>query len=183
MLSQLQVPANSKKKKKRLGRGCGSTLGKTSGRGHKGQNSRSGGGVPVGFEGGQLPIYMRLPKRGFFNPFRVENIAINLDAIIKNKKLDKSKLVDRTALIKAGIISSNDKNPIKLLAGKSSIEGDLLEKMSFQLDAVSKQAKEKVMQNKGTVELTQKKEKKSFKKNKKVVSQVTSGDKKTANKK
>ena len=99
MLSQLRIPKNSRKKKKRLGRGFGSTFGKTSGKGHKGQNSRSGGGVRVGFEGGQLPIYMRLPKRGFFNPFRVKNIIISLDSIAKNPKLDKSKVIDRTALI------------------------------------------------------------------------------------
>ena len=93
MLSQLQIPENSRKKRKRLGRGHGSTLGKTSGRGHKGQNSRSGGGVRVGFEGGQLPIYMRLPKRGFFNPFRVKNLIVNLDTIVKNIKVNVSGVV------------------------------------------------------------------------------------------
>ena len=165
MLSQLQIPENSRKKRKRLGRGHGSTLGKTSGRGHKGQNSRSGGGVRVGFEGGQLPIYMRLPKRGFFNPFRVKNLIVNLDTIVKNIKLDKSKVIDRAALIKAGIISSNKKNPIKLLAGKLLVESNLMEKMNFQVDAVSDQAKEKIIQAKGTVELTPKKD--NFKENKK----------------
>ena len=172
MLSQLQIPVNSRKKRKRLGRGCGSTLGKTSGRGHKGQNSRSGGGVPVGFEGGQLPIYMRLPKRGFCNPFKVKNIIINLDTIVKNTKIDKSKAIDRAALIKAGIIRPTQKNPIKLLAGKSSadkssIEASLPENLSFRLDACSVQAKEKIAQAKGMVEYTPKKEKKSFKKIKK----------------
>ena len=157
MLSQLQIPENSRKKRKRLGRGHGSTLGKTSGRGHKGQNSRSGGGVRVGFEGGQLPIYMRLPKRGFFNPFRVKNLIVNLDTIVKNIKLDKSKVIDRAALIKAGIISSNKKNPIKLLAGKLLVESNLMEKMNFQVDAVSDQAKEKIIQAKGTVELKKRK--------------------------
>ena len=130
MLSQLRIPKNSRKKKKRLGRGFGSTFGKTSGKGHKGQNSRSGGGVRVGFEGGQLPIYMRLPKRGFFNPFRVKNIIISLDSIAKNPKLDKSKVIDRTALIKAGYffvlnyffipVSSTVPNLKLIFSGKSS---------------------------------------------------------------
>ena len=182
MLSKLQVPENSRKKKKRLGRGFGSTFGKTSGRGHKGQNSRSGGGVRVGFEGGQLPIYMRLPKRGFSNPFRVKNIIISLDAIAKNPKLDKSKLIDRDALIKAGMINSNKQDPIKLLAGKLSVGEDLPEKMNFQLDAVSKQAEKKVMQNKGTVELTPKKEKPNFKANKKIADKTMLENKEVANK-
>ena len=182
MLSQLRIPKNSRKKKKRLGRGFGSTFGKTSGKGHKGQNSRSGGGVRVGFEGGQLPIYMRLPKRGFFNPFRVKNIIISLDSIAKNPKLDKSKVIDRTALIKAGIINPNKQNPIKLLSGKLSSGEDLPEKMSFKLDAVSKQAKEKIIQTKGTVELTPKKEKPNFKANKKIADKTMLENKEVANK-
>ena len=115
---------------------------------------------------------MRLPKRGFCNPFKVKNIIINLDTIVKNTKIDKSKAIDRAALIKAGIIRPTQKNPIKLLAGKSSadkssIEASLPENLSFRLDACSVQAKEKIAQAKGMVEYTPKKEKKSFKKIKK----------------
>ena len=73
---QLQVPV---KRRKRVGRGIGSGKGKTSGRGHKGQNARSGGGVRPGFEGGQNPLYRRLPKRGFNNPFRKEYAIVNIE--------------------------------------------------------------------------------------------------------
>ena len=148
MLNKLQTPFGAKKKKKRLGRGYGSTLGKTSGRGHKGQNARSGGKVPVGFEGGQMPLYRRLPKRGFFNPFREEKIIINFTTLQENNKLDKSKLIDREALIKAGIVSVKEKKAIKLLAN-----GELKETLNLKLDAFSKKAEEKIKNNQGTISL------------------------------
>ncbi len=78
MLSQLKPPAGAVKKRRRVGRGPGSGLGKTAGRGHKGQNSRSGGGVRPGFEGGQMPLQRRLPKRGFTNIFRKQFEIINV---------------------------------------------------------------------------------------------------------
>lgn len=81
-LHELTPFPEERKNKKRLGRGQGSGLGKTSGRGHKGQLSRSGGGVPAGFEGGQMPLARRLPKRGFKNPFRVEYAALNIGQIL-----------------------------------------------------------------------------------------------------
>lgn len=81
-LHELTPFPEERKNKKRLGRGQGSGLGKTSGRGHKGQLSRSGGGVPAGFEGGQMPLARRLPKRGFKNPFRVEYAALNVGQIL-----------------------------------------------------------------------------------------------------
>ena len=92
-------------------------------------------------------------------------------------------MIDRAALIKAGIISSNKKNPIKLLAGKLLVESNLMEKMNFQVDAVSDQAKEKIIQAKGTVELTPKKERNNFKENKKTTNKVASEAKETTNRK
>jgi large subunit ribosomal protein L15 len=102
LLNQLRAPSGANHKKKRLGRGEGSGLGKTSGRGHKGQKARSGGYHKVGFEGGQMPLARRLPKRGFFNPFSVEYAIINLadlslldvvevdlDFLLKNKVIRK----------------------------------------------------------------------------------------------
>src|SRR5918994_7600273 len=78
-LSNLRPAKGSTQSRKRVGRGPGSGLGKTSGKGHKGHKARTGGGTNPGFEGGQMPIYRRLPKRGFPNPFRVENQVVNLE--------------------------------------------------------------------------------------------------------
>ena len=82
-LSNLQPPRGAKRPKKRVGRGPGSGLGKTSGRGHKGQKSRSGFKRKLGFEGGQMPLHRRVPKRGFRNPFRVEYAVINVDSLAR----------------------------------------------------------------------------------------------------
>ena len=91
-------------------------------------------------------------------------------------------MIDRASLIKAGIISPNKKNPIKILAGKLLAESNLTEKMNFQVDAVSDQAKEKIIKAKGTVELTPKKERKNFKKNKEIKNKVAFEAKETTNK-
>ena len=80
-LHELKPAAGSKKAPKRIGRGTGSGLGRNAGKGEKGQNARSGGGVRPGFEGGQMPLYRRLPKRGFKNPFSKEFVCINLDRL------------------------------------------------------------------------------------------------------
>lgn len=151
MLEKLKIPSNSKSKRKRVGRGSGSTLGKTSGKGHKGQNSRSGGGVPVGFEGGQMPIYRRLPKRGFTNIFRIEKSIINIDDIQKSIKLDKSKIINRESLCKAGILKKNDKRPIKLLSN-----GKLDSALNFELEFFSKQSQEKIKKANGSVKFIKK---------------------------
>ena len=146
MLEKLQVPKGARKKAKRVGRGPGSTLGKTAGKGHKGQNSRSGGGVRVGFEGGQMPLYRRLPKRGFFNKFRKENFIIHLGDIENNVKLDKTKLIDRAALIQAGLVKKDDMKAIKILS-----DGQLTTAIEIKVDAVSKQAKTKIEKIQGKI--------------------------------
>ena len=146
MLNKLQIPKNSRKNKKRVGRGVGSNYGKTASRGHKGQNARSGGGVPVGFEGGQMPLYRRLPKRGFFNKFREENFIINLETIAKCEKLDFSKLIDKKTLMEAGLVPKNIQQKIKILA-----KGEFDKKIEIQVDAISKNAREKIEKLQGKV--------------------------------
>jgi large subunit ribosomal protein L15 len=100
-LSSLKPPQGARKKRKRVGRGHGSGHGKTSCRGHKGQNSRSGGGTPPGFEGGQMPLQRRLPKRGFTNIFKKRYSLINVKDLCR---FDKDSLVDAGALIKSGLV-------------------------------------------------------------------------------
>lgn len=146
MLDKLQVPKGARKNPKRIGRGPGSTFGKTAGKGHKGQNARSGGGVRIGFEGGQMPLYRRIPKRGFFNKFRKENLIIHLGDIEKNTKLDKSKLIDKAALIQAGLITKGNEQPIKILS-----DGELTTVIEVKVDAVSKQAKAKIEKIQGKI--------------------------------
>lgn len=108
-LSNLRPARGSTQSRKRLGRGVGSGLGKTSGKGHKGHKARTGGGTNPGFEGGQMPIYRRLPKRGFTNPFRVENQVVNLAQLAEF-----SGDVTPDTLLAAGLISHADA-PIKIL--------------------------------------------------------------------
>jgi len=103
-LHELQPAAGSKKARTRVGRGLGSGLGKTSGRGQKGQNSRSGGGVRSGFEGGQMPLYRRLPKRGFNNVFAKQYAEVNVEQL---NRFEDGATVDPVALIEAGIHVSN----------------------------------------------------------------------------
>ena len=110
-LSNLSPARGSTQTRKRVGRGPGSGLGKTAGKGHKGHKARTGGGTNPGFEGGQMPMYRRLPKRGFTNPFRVENQAVNLSQL---KKVTATEVSPET-LYSAGLIGKLDA-PIKLLA-------------------------------------------------------------------
>jgi len=109
-LSTLKPARGSHQNRKRLGRGPGSGLGKTSGKGHKGHKARTGGGTNPGFEGGQMPMYRRLPKRGFTNPFRVENQVVNLAQLKKVSATD----VSPETLYSAGLIGKPDA-PVKLL--------------------------------------------------------------------
>jgi len=109
-LHSLKPARGSTQARKRVGRGPGSGLGKTSGKGHKGHKARTGGGTNPGFEGGQMPMYRRLPKRGFTNPFRVENQAVNLSQL---KKVSTTDLSPET-LYSAGLIAKSDL-PVKLL--------------------------------------------------------------------
>jgi large subunit ribosomal protein L15 len=109
-LSSLSPAPGSTQSRKRVGRGPGSGLGKTSGRGHKGHKARTGGATNPGFEGGQMPMYRRLPKRGFTNPFRVESQVVNL---IDLKKVSAAEVSPET-LYSAGLIGKPD-SPVKLL--------------------------------------------------------------------
>jgi len=109
-LSNLKPARGSHQNRKRLGRGPGSGLGKTSGKGHKGHKARTGGGTNPGFEGGQKPIFRRLPKRGFTNPFRVENQVVNLSQLKQVSATD----VSPETLYSAGLIGKPD-GPVKLL--------------------------------------------------------------------
>ena len=116
-LHELQPAAGSKKARTRVGRGLGSGLGKTSGRGQKGQNSRSGGGVRSGFEGGQMPLYRRLPKRGFNNVFAKQYAEVNVEQL---NRFEDGATVDPVALIEAGILK-NVRDGIRIL-GNGSLE-------------------------------------------------------------
>jgi large subunit ribosomal protein L15 len=119
-LHELKPAEGSRKVRNRVGRGIGSGNGKTSGRGHKGQNSRSGGGVRPGFEGGQNPLYRRLPKRGFTNPTRKEYSIINLETL---NRFDAGVEVTPELLIETGVVK-NVKDGIKIL-GNGKIEKNL----------------------------------------------------------
>ena len=110
-LSSLKPQKGARKKRKRVGRGPGSGHGKTSCRGHKGQNSRSGGGTPVGFEGGQMPLKRRLPKRGFVNIFKKRYALIKVEDLCR---FEKDSVVDPEALMKSGLVKK-EYDGIKLL--------------------------------------------------------------------
>ncbi len=112
-LSDLKPPSGARRPKKRVGRGYGSGTGVTSGRGHKGQKSRSGYRRKRGFEGGQMPLHRRVPKRGFFNPFRVEYAVVNLDALAERFEADTEVTPD--LLRESGLVRSNARL-VKVLA-------------------------------------------------------------------
>lgn len=141
-LSNLTPAKGSNKKKKRIGRGPGSGLGKTAGKGHKGQKARKGGGVAPGFEGGQMPLYRRLPKRGFKNPFRTEYNPINLDNL---NRFDAGSTVTPELLDKAGLLRKPG-CPVKLL-GRGTLEKALtisVQKFSASAKAAVEKAGGKV---------------------------------------
>lgn len=143
-LNTLSPAAGSKSAGKRVGRGIGSGLGKTGGRGHKGQKSRSGGKVRVGFEGGQMPMQRRLPKFGFKNINRVEYKAINLrtlQALAEQKQLDK---IGLNELHEAGFIGK--KVLVKILGN-----GSLTAKLTVEANAFSKKAEEAITAAGGTI--------------------------------
>lgn len=145
----LKPPAGAVKKKKIIGRGVGSGMGKTSTKGHKGQNARKGGGVRVGFEGGQTPLYRRIPKRGFKNfNFKKEFNEINIYVLNNFKSGDK---VDKETLNKKGLISSK-KMDLKILG-----TGELTKKLEVYADSFSKQAIEKIEKTGGKAVLIEKK--------------------------
>ena len=134
-LHELSPAPGSNKQRTRVGRGLGSGIGKTSGRGQKGQNSRTGGGVRPGFEGGQMPLYRRLPKRGFHNKWSVEFAVVNIADL---DRFEAGALVDPVTLIEAGILK-NVKDGVKILGN-----GDLTKALTVRVQAFSKTALEKI---------------------------------------
>ncbi|MFO7667123.1 MAG: 50S ribosomal protein L15 [Desulfobacterales bacterium] len=143
-LNELSPPNGSKRSRKRLGRGPGSGTGKTSGKGHKGQNARSGGGVRPGFEGGQMPIQRRLPKVGFVNIFKKKIAVVNIRDL---SKFESGSVVDEAALIRSGIIKGK-RDGIKLLS-----RGDIDFPLTLKVNGASKIAKEKIEKAGGKVEV------------------------------
>lgn len=134
-LHELKPAPGSRQARKRVGRGIGSGTGKTSGRGHKGQKARSGGGVRVGFEGGQWPLYRRIPKRGFNNPNRVEYAIVNLDTL---NRFEDGTVVTPELLASSGVVT-NVKDGIKILGN-----GELTVKLTVQANKFSQSAVEKI---------------------------------------
>ena len=134
-LSSLKPPEGSRKKRKRIGRGDGSGHGGTSTKGHKGQNARSGGRVRPGFEGGQMPLSRRLPKRGFRNPFRKNIVTINIDQL---RSFPEGSVIDKTALLDAGLVKRIG-DGIKVL-GKGNIDYTI----SLKIDMISRGARDKI---------------------------------------
>ena len=145
-LHELQPAAGSKKARTRVGRGLGSGLGKTSGRGQKGQNSRSGGGVRSGFEGGQMPLYRRLPKRGFNNNvFAKQYAEVNVEQL---NRFEDGATVDPVALIEAGILK-NVRDGIRIL-GNGTLE---TKNLTVIANGFTKAAEEKITAAGGKVEV------------------------------
>jgi large subunit ribosomal protein L15 len=139
----LHAPEGANKKKRIVGRGQGSGLGTTAGRGNKGQQSRSGGKTYVGFEGGQMPLYRRLAHRGFSNyPFKKEVQIVNLGEI--EKRYADGETVDVASLVKKGLVKGAV--PVKVLG-----DGEFTKKLSFKVDAISASAKEKIEKAGGSV--------------------------------
>ena len=145
MLNQLKPVEGARHSKKRLGRGIGSGLGKTSGRGTKGQNSRSGGGVRPGFEGGQLPLFQRLPKRGFHNHSRVEYFVVNIYQL--EQAFENDSVVDIEALVKAGLVKDVTVT-VKVLG-----QGELTKKLTVKANKFSESAKKAIEAAGGSVEV------------------------------
>lgn len=143
-LHELKPAPGSHRNPKRVGRGIGSGLGKTSGRGQKGQKSRSGGGVRRGFEGGQMPLFQRLPKRGFKNIFRREPEIVNVETL---NCFDAGTVVTPELLKEKGIVKSL-KNGIKILG-----KGDLEKELTVRAGSFSSQAIEKISSAGGKAEV------------------------------
>lgn len=143
-LSELKPTPGSRPKSTRVGRGIGSGLGKTSGRGSKGQKARSGGGVRPGFEGGQMPLHRRIPKRGFTNIFKKEIVEVSLQDL---NCFEEGTVVTPELLWEVGVIRSV-KDGVKILAN-----GELEKALTVQVHGVSKTAAEKIIAAGGKVEV------------------------------
>ena len=145
-MKTLRPADGAKTAAKRLGRGIGSGLGKTSGKGHKGQKARSGGGVRPGFEGGQMPLVRRIPKRGFNNRFRKVYSIVNLSAL--EDKFENGEVVDAEALIVSGILSKIEDAGVKILGN-----GELTKSLTVKANKFSASAKEAIEKAGGSVEV------------------------------
>ena len=143
-LHELQPAIGSTTAPKRLGRGVGSQLGKTSGKGHKGAKARSGGGKRPGFEGGQMPLTRRIPKRGFTNIFAKEYATVNVSAL---NVFEDGTVITNEALIEAGLIKKT-LDGVKVLGG-----GELTKKLTVSVDKVTESAKQKIEAIGGKVEV------------------------------
>jgi len=143
-LHDLAPAPGSKKVRTRVGRGLGSGLGKTAGKGHKGQNARAGGGVRPGFEGGQMPIYRRLPKRGFYNKFGKEYTEVNVREL---NRFEDGTVVDPVLLVEAGVIK-NVRDGIRILG-----TGELEKALTVKANGFTKSAMEKIQAAGGKVEV------------------------------
>lgn len=141
-LSTIKAPRKASEKRKRVGRGMGSGMGKTSTRGHKGQRSRSGSRLLRGFEGGQMPLHRRLPKRGFKNIFREEYAVVNLDRLAELGETE----INPDVLKKAGVV--NGRKPVKILGN-----GELTSALTIQAHKFSKSAQEKITKAGGKFEV------------------------------
>ena len=144
-IHELTPAADSNRPVKRIGRGHGSGSGKTAGKGHKGQNARSGGGVRIGFEGGQMPLARRIPKRGFHNHFAVKYSTVNVGDL---NKFVEGTVVNEELLKASGLISKIENGGIKVLAG-----GDLNVKLTVQAAKFSAAAAEKIEKAGGKAEV------------------------------
>jgi large subunit ribosomal protein L15 len=142
-LSNLSPNPGSRKQRKRVGRGPGTGQGKTAGRGHKGFKARSGSGIKPGFEGGQMPLQRRLPKRGFTNIFKTQYAVVNIRDL---DRFEAGTRVDRQALIEAGLVAAKEQY-VKILG-----DGDLGKALTIAVDKVSAAARQKIENAKGTVE-------------------------------
>jgi large subunit ribosomal protein L15 len=145
-LNDLAPAPGARKTRKRIGRGVGSGWGKTAGRGSKGQNSRSGGGVRPGYEGGQMPIHRRLPKRGFTNIFKKTYAVINIRDLAK---MESGSIVDEAVLVRAGLVKGR-RDGVKLLG-----QGEIDIPLTVKIDLVSQSARQKIESAGGTVEVSQ----------------------------
>ena len=143
-LHELKPAAGSKKAPKRVGRGTGSGLGRNAGKGEKGQNARSGGGVRPGFEGGQMPLYRRLPKRGFTCINSKKIIAINVSEL---ERFEADSVVTIDTLIESGLVK-NTFDGVKILGN-----GELTKKLTVKVNAFSESAKSKIEALGGTCEV------------------------------
>jgi large subunit ribosomal protein L15 len=142
-LNEVGPDKGARKKPRRIGRGEGSGRGGTAGKGTKGQNARSGGGVHLGFEGGQMPLHRRVPKRGFTNVFKKRYEILNIKDL---SSFQSGETVDRDALLKAGLI--HKRWAVKLLG-----VGDISHSLTIRVDKVSQGAREKIESAGGTVEM------------------------------